>query len=157
MNIFLKFAAKVIVAHSVTYVVVGGAAYQLLTKHLYVGDEAVFASFMRTESDPASWSHVMTWFLPAQILRGLVIAGALFPFLETLRTWAFTKRWLAIAGVYVGVGFWAATVAAPGTIEGLVYLRPEITAAIHLEVQPEIVIQGLLMSAWVSRWLGPST
>ena len=37
----------------------------------------------------------------------------------------------------------ASAVAAPGTIDGLIYLRPEITPYAHLMVQPEIVVQGL--------------
>ena len=155
MRSFLSFAGKVAVAHLLTYVVVGAASYQLLTKHLYIGEQAPFASFMRTEADPGIWGHVLTWFVPAQILRGLVIAAVLFPFLPALQDWLFTKRWLAIAGVYIGVGYWAATVAAPGTIEGLVYLRPEITPDIHLEVQPEIILQGLAMAALVARWISP--
>jgi hypothetical protein len=48
------------------------------------------------------------------------------------------------------LGFWAATVAAPGTIEGMVYLRPFITTYVHLTVQPEIVLQGLGLAALVA-------
>ena len=52
--------------------------------------------------------------------------------------------------------FWAAAVAAPGTIEGLVYLRPEFTWAVHLRVQPELLLQLAFFSAWVAWWAGPS-
>jgi len=44
---------------------------------------------------------------------------------------------------------------APGTIDGMIYMRPEITIMTHLKVQPEIIIQGLLMSAWISKWMKP--
>jgi len=37
----------------------------------------------------------------------------------------------------LGLGFWTATVAAPGTIEGMVYVFPFITPYVHLAVQPE--------------------
>ena len=46
-------------------------------------------------------------------------------------------------------------VAAPGTIDGLIYLRPQITPYAHLMVQPEIVVQALILGAWVARWMVP--
>jgi hypothetical protein len=140
------FAGKVIAGHVTTYFLAGAAAYHLLTKEFYVGPKAIFASFMRTEAEPALFSHVVTWFLPAQILRGLLIAAALYPLLDTLRAWSFLKRFLSIASLYLVLGFWAATVAAPGTIEGMVYMRPFITPYVHLKVQPEIVGQGLALA-----------
>jgi hypothetical protein len=154
---FLRFAVKVTIAHVVSYFVVGAAAYQLLTKPFYEGEAAVFATFMRTPAEPELWRHAMTWFLPAQVLRGVLIAAALYPFFDTLQSWSWGRRWLAISGLYLVLGFWAAAVAAPGTIDGLVYLRPEITLDAHLTVQPEIVAQGLLLGAWVARWMGAAT
>lgn len=150
---FVDFALKVIIAHTVTYFIVGAITYQLPTKPLYVGEHAVMSTFMRTEAEPEIWRHVMIWFLPAQVMRGLSMAVALFPFLDALVGWNLAKRFLAIAGVYLIFGFWASAVAAPGTIEGLVYLRPEFTLSVHLTVQPEIIAQGLLMSAWLAYWV----
>jgi len=154
---FTKFAGKVILAHVVTYFIVGSVAYQLITHELYVGENPIFAEFMRSQAEPELWSHVMIWFLPAQILRGLLIAGVLYPFFGTLMGWNLGKRWAAISGLYLVLGFWAAAVAAPGTIEGFVYLRPEITPVAQLKVQPEIILQGLLLGLWVAWWMKPRT
>ena len=156
MNIkrFLIFSGKVIIAHVVTYFIVGAFAYQFLTKKFYVGANPIFSTFMRTQSEPDMWSHVMTWFIPGQILRGLLIAAVLYPFFDTLKQWDFWRRFLSIAGVYLVLGFWASTVAAPGTIDGIIYMRPEITLYAHMIVQPEIVVQGLSLGAWVALWLG---
>lgn len=154
---FASFALKVIVTHTVTYFVVGAIAYQLLTKPLYIGEQAVMATFMRTELEPEIWRHVMVWFLPAQILRGFLLAVALYPFHDILIGWSWVKRFAAIAGIYIIVGFWASAPAAPGTIEGLVYLRPEFSLPVHLKVQPEIIAQGLLMGGWLSLWMLPKT
>jgi hypothetical protein len=63
------------------------------------------------------------------------------------------RRAVAVAGVYLVIGFWAAAVAAPGNIEGLVYLRPEFSVDVALLVQPEIVIQGVAMSVLVALGL----
>ena len=152
---FLVFASKVTAAHVITYLVAGAIAYPLFTNEFYVGPNPIFKLFMRTEVEPELWGHVATWFLPAQFLEGLLIAAALYPFFDTLMIWSFRKRFLSISGLYLVLGFWAATVAAPGTIEGLVYLRPVFTPLVHLKVQPEIILQGLALGAIVALWMGP--
>ncbi len=152
---FIGFAVKVMIAHTVTYFVVGSLAYQLITKPFYEGPDPLFAGFMRTPADPALWAHVMRWFLPAQLLRGLLMAAALWPFHSTVAAWSWRRRFLALAGLYFIFGYWATAVAAPGTIEGLVYLRPEFTPRVHLIVQPEILIQAHLWSAWLAAWITP--
>ena len=74
---------------------------------------------------------------------------------QALTAWGWCKRFLTISGLYLVLGLWASAVAAPGTIDGLIYLRPEITPFAHLMVQPEIVVQGLILGAWVARWMVP--
>ena len=152
---FLAFSGIFILAHTVTYFLAGLIFYPLLTKPFYVGPNPIFAVFMRTPADPAVWAHAVRWFLPAQFLRGFLMAAAIYPFFDTLAAWSFRKRWLCIASLYVVLGFWAAAVAAPGTIEGMVYLRPVFTtAAVHVKVQPEVLFQGLAMGAWIAGWIG---
>lgn len=157
MNIkqFLIFSVKVILVHVVTYLIVGAAAYQLITKQFYEGANPIFSTFMRTQAEPHLWGHVMTWFIPGQILRGLLIAVVLYPFFGILNEWTFGKRFLTIAGLYLVLGFWASAVAAPGTIDGMIYMRPEITLYSHLIVQPEIVVQGLALAALIAWWMAP--
>jgi hypothetical protein len=151
---FLALAIKVVVAHTVTYFIVGALAYQVLTKTLYEGSDPIFARFMRTPADPDLWRPVMLWFMPAQVLRGLLMAVALYPFYDTLLAWSIRKRFLSLTGLYLIFGYWASAVAAPGTIDGLVYLRPEFTVPTHLIVQPEIILQGAALAWWVARWMG---
>ena len=85
----------------------------------------------------------------------MLIAAVVYPFFDTLRAWGWGRRCLSISGLYIVLGFWASAVAAPGTIDGLIYLRPEITPYAHLMVQPEIVVQGVILGAWVARWMAP--
>ena len=153
---FLSFSGKVTLAHVVSYLVVGAAAFQLLTKSFYEGSDPVFKSFMRTPAEPELWKHAMTWFIPGQVLRGVLIAMVLYPFFDTLQAWSWRKRFFAISGLYLVLGFWAAAVAAPGTIDGMIYMRPEITPYAHLMVQPEIILQGLILGAWVAWWMAPA-
>jgi hypothetical protein len=150
---FAIFAGKFALVHVVTYFVVGAVAYQLLTKGFYEGEAPIFASFMRTPANPEAWQYVMRWFIPGQLLRGVLMAAALYTFFDTLINWQWTKRFLVIAGLYLIFGYWASAVAAPGTIDGLIYMRPEITTRAHLLVQPEIVLQGLALAAWLAWWM----
>jgi hypothetical protein len=77
-------------------------------------------------------------------------AAVLYPLFETLKLWRFGKRFLMVASLYVVLGFWAAAVPAPGTIEGMVYLRPFITPMVHLAVQPEAIGQGLTLGLLIA-------
>jgi len=147
---FLSFAAKVIAAQVTTYFLAGAVFYRLLTKTYYEGPNPIFATFMRTQANMGLWLHVVNWFLPAEILRGLLIAAVLYPLYDILKTWSFRKRFLYVAGLYLVLGFWAATVAAPGTLEGIVYMQPFITPEVHLRVQPEIILQGLGLALFVA-------
>ncbi len=152
MNIkrFATFTAKVVAAHVTTYFLAGAVFYSWLTKQYYVGPNPIFATFMRTETEPELWGNVVTWFLPAQLLRGALMAVVLYPLYDVLKAWPFLKRLLYVASLYLIFGFWAATVAAPGTIEGMVYMRPFITPSVHLRVQPEIVLQGLALAVFIA-------
>ncbi len=147
---FAIFTSKVVSAHVTTYFLAGAIAYPLLTKGYYVGPNPVFAAFLRTEADTQLWGHVVRWFLPAEILRGLLISFVLYPLFDVLKTWAFAKRWLLISALLVGLGFWAAAFPAPGTIEGMVYMRPFITPAVHLRVQPENILQGTTLALLIA-------
>jgi len=147
---FAVFGAKVVAAHITTYFVAGAIFYQLLTKDFYTGPNPIFAAFMRTEAEPELWAHVVTWFLPAQILRGALMAAVLYPLFDTLKTWSFGKRFVWIGSVYLVFSFWSAAGAAPGTIEGMIYMRPPFTGLVHLKVQPEIIAQGLALAFLIS-------
>ena len=151
----VRFVGIVMLAHIVTYFIAGAIAYPTLTKQFYEGPNPIFASFMRTPAQPDAWQHAVNWFLPENLLRGILIGMVLCPFLATFRAWRFRRRFLTISGLYLVLGFWASAVAAPGTLEGMVYLRPEITPYAHLMVQPEIVIQGLVFAAWVAAAASP--
>lgn len=153
MKQFFAFVGKVIFSHVLTYFIAGATAYPLLTKQFYEGQNPIFATFMRTQADPVLWGHVMKWFLQGQILRGFLIAIVIYPFFSTLNNWRYIKRFLSISGLYIVLGFWAAAVPAPGTIEGMIYLRPEITTYVHLMVQPEILVQGSALGALIAWWM----
>jgi hypothetical protein len=147
---FLSFVAKVIAAQVTTYFLAGAVCYPLFTKPYYEGPNPIFAVFLRTQTDMGLYAHVVNWFLPAEILRGILIAAVLYPLYDTLKAWPFLRRLLYIASLYLVLGFWAATVAAPGTLEGMVNMRPFITPEVHLRVQPETILQGLGLALFIA-------
>jgi phosphoglycerol transferase MdoB-like AlkP superfamily enzyme len=140
---FLRFVAKVVAAQVTFYFLAGLIFYPLLTKPYYEGPNPIFAVFLITETDTNLWPHVVNWFLPIEILRGVLIAAVLYPLYDTLKAWAFLKRFFCVASLLLVLGFWASAAAAPGTLEGMLYLRPFITPVVHLRVQPENILQAL--------------
>ena len=158
MKKFTWFAVKVTVVQAVTYIVAGIIAYPLFTRQFFEGASPLLAPLMRLPSEPEQWSHVVRWMLPAQILRGILLAGALYPFLSALQSWSFAKRFLAMASLYIVIGQWSSPVAGASTIEGWLILRPEFTTPqVVLSVIPEGLIQGLGFGTWLARWLAPKS
>ena len=155
MKTFTRFAFKVTVAQAVTYIAAGIVAYPLFTKQFFEGPSPLLAHFARLPGEPELWGHVTRWMLPAQLLRGVLIAAALYPFLPVLQSWSYAKRFLVLTSLYVVLGQWTSPVAGANTIEGWVILRPEFTTpGIIVRVIPEGLMQGLAFGAWLARWLG---
>jgi hypothetical protein len=152
MSRFVSFAVRVTGAHVVTYIGVGVLDYLLLTREFFDNPSGLAAQVMRTPAEPALWSHVIRWMLPLQVVRGVLIALVLYPFLSTLHSWTYYKRVGAIAGLYVVLGQWASTVAGSGTIEGWLILRPEFTApGIVVKAMIEGLVQGVAFAALLAR------
>lgn len=150
----VAFCLKFMITHILTYFVVGALAYQLITKNFYQGADAIFRVFMRTEFDPFLWDHVMIWLFPGQIVRGLLMGSALFPFIEILKNWKYWKRVWTLFGIYFVFAHLSATGPTASNIEGLIYLRPEIiNLKIFFATQPEIIIQGFILAMLISEWM----
>lgn len=148
---FLIFVGKVTVVLVVTTFVVGVFAYPLLTKDLFVNPDSALARIYRTQAEPELWNAVYVWILPVQIVRAFLIALVLYPFYDTLNGWGYWKRFISIAGLLVLLGHLAGS---SGIIEGLYMLRPEfVTPEIFLRSLPEPIVQGVLIAAWLAKWM----
>lgn len=151
----LRFVVKSTVIYVIAYLIAGALAYQLLTKQFYVGDDPIFATYLRSESNPAEWAHANRWLVPGLLLRAILISLVLLPFVETLKKVAFLKRTgLLFALMFVLIHI-AAAAPSPSNIEGLIYLKPELASvASFLLTQPEMIAQCLLFAlglSWVIR------
>ena len=148
---FLIFVGKVTVVLFVTTIAVGVVAYPLLTKELFENPDSVLARFYRTQAEPELWNDVYVWFVPVQLVRAFLIALVLYPFCDTLNGWGYWKRFISIASLLVLLGHLAGS---SGIIEGFYMLRPEfVTAEILLRSLPEPIVQGVLIAAWLAKWM----
>ena len=140
--LFVLFLA---IAHILTYYVIGALAYEFITKQFYQGAAPAFA-FMRTESEPALWSHVMLWMLPGQVARGILMGLALLPFVAVLLKQSPPIRALTISLVYFVFAHLSAAGPTTSNIEGFIYFRPEyFTLKTFMFTQPEIILQALAL------------
>jgi hypothetical protein len=148
---FWGLAAKTMVVHTVTYVLMGILAATFLD---YAGRLArpEMASWMRQFDDP--W--VMAGPL-VQPVRGLLFALVFYP----LRTTLFGQKngWLITWWILVGLGILSTFGPSPGSIEGMIYTVIPISDQLIglLEVVPQALLLAAVLYYWVNhpkkRWL----
>jgi hypothetical protein len=134
---FFKFALIVLIAHTVTYLIAGVIAQQVLGANAFYPPSPTAISYLRDPHDPT----LQAWILPAQALRGLLFALVLFPFrrlLAEMGTWA---GGLLFGAVIFVIGFVAAS---GGMIEHFVYFN-EYPFKFAMISFVEILIQTVLM------------
>lgn len=152
----LSFVVGSTVAFAMAYLIAGGLSYQLLTKQFYVGPEPIFATYLRSEANPAEWSHTSTWLVPALLARAVLISVVLLPFREALHQMSAVRRALAVFGLVFVLQHLAAGAPSPSNIEGLLYMKPAlISPRAFLLTQPEMLVQALLFAAGVTWLLAP--
>ena len=138
---FFGFFLRVTILHVVTYIVIGGLSYFFIVKNSWVGPDAIPGL-----RDPTG-EIVTRWMLPAQILRALLFAVALYP----LRS-AFMESGccggLVIASLLIIIGQIAGVA---GLIEGVVYTE-NVPIGLILAHFPEIVVQALLFGYLLLWW-----
>jgi hypothetical protein len=145
------FIIKSTAIYAFAYLIIGGIAYQLITKQFYIGGDPIFAGFLRNEANPAEWAHTTIWLVPALLLRGALISIVLLPFVEALSEMAFAKRVAVLFSLMFVLIHLAAAAPSPSNIEGLVYMKPQfIGIGPFLLTQPEMLFQCLIFAAGLS-------
>lgn len=141
---FVGFTLRSTVLHVLTYLVIGAASFWLVARPLWTGPDRL--PWLR---DPEG-DFVQRWFLPAQVVRGVLQAAALFPLRGALIEMG---RWggLAIASLLILIGSIAGI---SGAVETWVYSTTFHTG-LFLAHLPEVVLQtllyGYLLLAWERR------
>jgi hypothetical protein len=149
----LKFILKSTFIYSFAYLIVGGIAYQLITKQFYIGDAPIFTAYLRSESNPAEWAHTNIWLVPGLLCRAMLISLALLPFTGTLMRMTFSKRVAILFALLFILTHIAAAAPSPSNIEGLIYMKSDlISMNAFLLTQPEMIVQSFLFAFGLS-WL----
>ncbi|MBN1697062.1 MAG: hypothetical protein JW881_06085 [Spirochaetales bacterium] len=132
----LNFTLRVIVIHSVTYILCGLFFHQIFDyKGIFAID--VIKNFMRPVSDPAAMAGPFL-----QPIRGLFFAIGLW---IVKPVWISKKNgWLVIWGIIFIFGILNTPAASPSSIEGFLYSR--LPLWYHLMGYVEIGVQTLIFS-----------
>ena len=145
-------AVKTAVVHTVTYFLVGLAAYSLFDYSRDFADPAL-KLFMRQTDDPLVRAGVLF-----QPIRGLLF-GTVFFLLRNVffaQKYGWLKMWISL----VVIGILSTFAPATGSIEGLIYtqMKPGTMAGGMLEVLLQSFLLSVLTWLWVSRqpgrWFG---
>lgn len=153
MRKYLRAAIVFVLGHTISYLIVGAIAYQLFYTPFWEGPAPLYAPFLRTMADPDLWQQAMTWQIPGQLLRGLLMALALFPILPKLEELSFARRYAFIAALFFVFAHLAASAPSPGNIEGALYMRPEFVIPAFWASQPEMIAHSLFAGFLTARWM----
>jgi hypothetical protein len=135
---FAFFTSRTIIVHIVTYVIAGMFAYYIQWGGVYGGP--AMQTYMKP---PSEFGPLVT---ASQILRGLILAVALYPFLGRileLKRWG----WLSVSSLYLLIGTIAGS---GGVIEHIVFTTAPVFFT--LATLPEIVVQGLMFGYLLVFW-----
>lgn len=144
-------AIKTIVAHSITYFLMGMLASTLLG---YAESFARpwMACWMRQTDDPIVMAGPLF-----QPIRGLLFALAFYPLRETL--FGRKNGWLIMWWLLVALGILSTFGPSPGSVEGMLYTVIPISQQLTgwLEVVPQALLLSVILFYWVNhpekRWL----
>jgi hypothetical protein len=129
---FARFYRRVFTAHFLSYVGVGAVSYMLIMRY-YLPLVPADTGLRQITS-----SHVQSWIWPAQFVRALVLAAALYPFRGALVRMG-ARGGLAVAGLMVGIGCLGGF---NGLIENLIFYRNVSLYLYYIHI-PEIAAQTL--------------
>ncbi|MFW6174070.1 MAG: hypothetical protein ACOC5T_10025 [Elusimicrobiota bacterium] len=120
---YLTFSLWFTLIHTIAYIAAGAIALKI-SKDLYEEKERLL-DFLRNMSDKGESKHVQKWFIPAQILRGLILSIVLYPIIGFLGEMSFTIRFLFLAGLLFFYTDFASAIPFNNNIEGFVYMKPK--------------------------------
>lgn len=149
---FRVLAFKTVVAHTITYFLVGLVAFTVLNyTELYARPEV--AAYMRQTNEP-----IVALGPALQPIRGILFALVFYFLREPL----FGRKhgWLIIWLMLVALGIFSTFGPAPASVEGLIYLKTPIQEQLSgglLEILAQSFLFSVLLYYWVNhpeqRWL----
>ena len=140
---FLPLAAKTVVCHTLTYMLMGALAAHFLHYE---------QMFNQPNSGLRPFNSVLIMLgAPLQIFRGILFASVFYLFREQL----FRKPngWLRMAWMLIGIGILGTFAAPGGSLEGYIFTTTPILVQMrgYLEIVPQALLLSALLCYWVNR------
>ncbi len=149
---YIKFGLFFVLAHTISYIAAGAIALSI-SKDIYESKNR-HCDFLRDMADKESSSHVSFYFLPAQILRGLLMAVILLPVIGALLELTFIFKLLFFSSLMFVYTHLAAASPFIDNIEGFVYFKKEyLMKRYFLKFQFEMILYSILFGLSISLLL----
>ena len=146
--IIIKFVLFFTMAHVIAYITAGAIALKF-SKDLYETKNRL-CTFMNDMSDDVERKHVEKYFLPAQIIRGILMSIVLLPLVSALADLAISVQFLFFAGLMFIFTHFSSASPFMDNIEGQVYFKKEFLQRksfwkFQLEMIMYSILFGILM------------
>lgn len=142
---YILFSLWFTLVHTGTYTLAGMAALNI-SRDLYEGEQRLLDFLI-------DMSEGKTLFLPAQLLRGLLMSLVLYPVMPLLGDISFAARFAFFFGLMFIYTDFAGAVPFPHNIEGFVYMKSRyLQKKMVWKLYFEIIIYSLLFAFFVA-WL----
>lgn len=140
---YIKFSLFFILAHTFSYTIAGAIALSI-SKDIYES-KSRHCDFLRDMSDEEESKHVSIYFIPAQILRGLLMSIILFPILSSIGDLSFVVSAIFFGSLMFVYTHIAAVSPFIDNIEGYVYFKKNYLIKKYLiKFQLEMVLYCIL-------------
>jgi len=148
---FIWFSLWFTLIHIGAYILAGLLAFRI-SRDLYNGQQRLL-DFITDMAEGGESTRVKKLFLPAQLLRGVLMSLVLYPVVSLLGDISFGARFAFFFGLMFVYTDFAGAVPFPHNIEGWVYMRAQYLRKDRLwKLYFEIIIYSLLF-AGLAAWL----
>lgn len=148
---YLLFSFWFIIIHTVSYTIAGVLALRI-SGDLYRGENRLL-DFMRDMSNEDESKRVQKYFIPTQLLRGLLMSLVLYPVLGLLGDLSFALRFAFMAGLMFIFTDFASAVPFANNLEGFVYMKERYLKKDQFwKLYFEMIIYSLILGLLTS-WL----
>ena len=147
--VYIKFILFFILTHTVSYTIAGAMALAF-SKDIYES-KSRHCDFLRDMSNPEESKRVSKYFLPAQIIRGVLMAIVLLPLLDAIRELSFFSMFVFFSGLMFVYSHFAAVSPFIDNIEGQVYFKENyLIRKYFMKFQIEMVLYTLIFAISMS-------
>ena len=148
---YLIFILGFTLIHMAAYTIAGALTLKI-SKEVYEGKSRLMI-YLRDMSDEQERGHVQTMFLPAQLLRGILMSLVLLPILPALGELSFVLRSTFLGGLAFIFTHLSSASPCPDNIEGYVYMKERyFNKSTFLKFQGEMLLYSVVFASFTA-WL----